>query len=54
MLQLQLVEGQVCVHYRDGQLKREKLKPSFLAEAQARYSERIAAGAADDDSDPFS
>ena len=54
VLQLQLVEGQVSVHYRDGQLKREKLKPSFLAEAQARYSERIAAGAADDDSDPFS
>jgi len=52
--QLQLVQGQVCVRYRDGQLKREKLKPSFLAEAQARYSERIAAGAADDDGDPFS
>ena len=49
-----MVQGQVCVRYRDGQLKREKLKPSFLAEAQARYSERIAAGAADDDGDPFS
>ena len=30
----------VCV-CRDGQLKREKLKPSFLAEQQAEYSRRI-------------
>lgn len=36
----------VFVVARDGQLKREKVKPSFLHEQQAKYSRRIIAASA--------